>query len=113
MLSFELSAIDIVLLVVVMVMILLFITHKRGQAETETQLPLHGREKIHGKQETEDQTRNGELQKPRPWKGFQKCVHHFGYLRNLPQNTPVPDECFGCPKVMRCLFPTEQKQQAY
>jgi hypothetical protein len=22
----------------------------------------------------------------------------------LPKNTPIPDECFGCPKILQCLF---------
>ena len=36
---------------------------------------------------------------------FQNCVYDFGYLRrSLPKNTSVPDECFGCPKAMQCLF---------
>lgn len=31
------------------------------------------------------------------------CVHHFGYLRKLPRNTPIPSECLGCPQVVECL----------
>jgi len=34
---------------------------------------------------------------------FEGCPHKFGYLKNLPRNTPIPDECFGCPKVVECL----------
>jgi len=37
--------------------------------------------------------------------GFQSCVHHFGYLKNHPKNAPVPDECFGCLRILDCLFP--------
>lgn len=32
-----------------------------------------------------------------------ECPHKFGYLRGLPKNRPIPDECFGCPKIMECL----------
>ena len=35
------------------------------------------------------------------------CIHFYGYLHSLPKNTPIPDECFGCPRVMQCLFPNE------
>jgi len=31
------------------------------------------------------------------------CIHHYGYLHSLPKNTPIPDECFGCPKIVDCL----------
>jgi hypothetical protein len=32
------------------------------------------------------------------------CLHHFGYLNGLPKNTPIPGECFGCPKIVDCLI---------
>ena len=32
-----------------------------------------------------------------------KCSHFFGYLRKIPRNTPIPDECFSCPKMVECL----------
>jgi len=31
------------------------------------------------------------------------CLHQFGYLRTLPKNAPIPDECFGCTKIVECL----------
>lgn len=31
------------------------------------------------------------------------CIHHFGYLRTFPKNSPIPDECFGCEKIVDCL----------
>lgn len=33
-----------------------------------------------------------------------ECSHFFGYLRKIPKNTPIPDECFGCPKMVDCLY---------
>lgn len=42
-----------------------------------------------------------------PSKSFQArpdgCPHFFGYLRKLPKNTPMPDECFSCLKMMECI----------
>ncbi|MEM2466082.1 MAG: hypothetical protein QXZ47_02160 [Candidatus Bathyarchaeia archaeon] len=32
-----------------------------------------------------------------------KCEHFFGYLRNRPKNTPIPDECLTCDKMIECL----------
>lgn len=31
------------------------------------------------------------------------CPHKFGYLRGLPKNRPIPEECFGCEKIVDCL----------
>jgi len=33
-----------------------------------------------------------------------KCQHHFGYLENRPKNTPIPEECLTCDKIVRCMF---------
>ncbi len=32
------------------------------------------------------------------------CLHFFGYLRNMPKNTLIPDECLGCSKMVECLY---------
>jgi hypothetical protein len=32
-----------------------------------------------------------------------KCSHFFGYVRTLPKNTPIPDECLWCPSIVDCL----------
>jgi hypothetical protein len=32
------------------------------------------------------------------------CIHFYGYLHSLPKNTPIPDECFGCSKIVDCLI---------
>jgi len=38
------------------------------------------------------------------------CLHQFGYLRTLPKNAPIPDECFGCLKVVECLVKAKTKE---
>jgi DNA-directed RNA polymerase subunit RPC12/RpoP len=32
-----------------------------------------------------------------------KCSHFFGYLRKIPKNTTIPDQCFSCAKMVDCL----------
>lgn len=32
-----------------------------------------------------------------------KCLHHFGYLAELPKSSSIPEECFFCPKVVECI----------
>jgi len=31
------------------------------------------------------------------------CSQHFGYLGTLPKNASLPDECLGCPNIIKCL----------
>lgn len=32
-----------------------------------------------------------------------KCTHFLGYLKKRPKNTPIPDECLTCGKMVECL----------
>jgi len=40
------------------------------------------------------------------------CPHFFGYVRSLPKNTAIPDECLGCPWIVECLTHTVEKVEA-
>ena len=31
-----------------------------------------------------------------------RCQHQLGYLRTLPKDTPIPDECLSCDRVIEC-----------
>jgi len=31
------------------------------------------------------------------------CSHYFGYVKTLPKNTSIPDECLWCPWIVDCL----------
>jgi hypothetical protein len=111
MLSFDVSAIDIVLLIAVIVLLVLFI-QKKGQASTTPPLSVQAQDELPEKTELKSQKAKKKLTANQSHKGFHECAHSFGYLKDLPKNTPVPNECFGCPQVMRCLFTSEQDQLA-
>jgi len=32
----------------------------------------------------------------------QECKYKFGYLRTLPKNSAIPDECYSCDKIIDC-----------
>ncbi|MEM2995630.1 MAG: hypothetical protein QXI91_06445 [Candidatus Bathyarchaeia archaeon] len=36
--------------------------------------------------------------------GDVKCSHFLGYLKKRPKNTPIPDECLTCEKMVECLI---------
>ena len=31
------------------------------------------------------------------------CAHHIGYLKRRSKNTPVPEECLTCSKMIDCM----------
>jgi DNA-directed RNA polymerase subunit RPC12/RpoP len=32
------------------------------------------------------------------------CLHHLGYLKNRLKNTPIPEECLTCSRMIDCLY---------
>lgn len=32
-----------------------------------------------------------------------KCNHYWGYLKKRPKNTPFPEECLTCNRMIECL----------
>jgi hypothetical protein len=110
MLSFDLSAIDLVLLVAVLILFLLYVSKKPGASRAESELESNTDKK---RRIPLTKKENSHVKKPKTSSSTQSnveslnCAHEFGYLKDLPRNTPVPDECFGCPNVMQCLFPKE------
>ncbi|NIR87481.1 hypothetical protein GWO13_07945, partial [Candidatus Bathyarchaeota archaeon] len=30
------------------------------------------------------------------------CPHFLGYLKKIPKDTPLPDECLTCPRIFEC-----------
>jgi hypothetical protein len=34
---------------------------------------------------------------------FKGCTFKLGFLKSLPKNKPIPDECFGCPQILECI----------
>jgi hypothetical protein len=38
-------------------------------------------------------------------KDGKKCSHHFGYLVKHPKNSPYPEECLLCNRLLECIVP--------
>ena len=32
------------------------------------------------------------------------CLHQLGYLKRRPKNTPIPEECLTCSKMIDCMY---------
>jgi hypothetical protein len=107
MLSFEMSAIDVVLSVAILVLLLLFVTQRKSQSQFESQMRKFPKDDTSEEPEVKDRISAENRLDKQSAGGFQGCVHQFGHLRSMPKNTAVPAECFGCPKVLRCMFNDE------
>jgi hypothetical protein len=107
MLSFEMSAIDVVLSVAILVLLLLFVTQRKSQSQFESQMKKSPKDDTLEEPEVKDGISAENRLDKQSAEGFQGCVHQLGHLRSMPKNTAVPAECFGCPKVLRCMFNDE------
>ena len=39
------------------------------------------------------------------------CNYHFGYLRTMPKETSLPEECLGCTRVIECKHSSTKKPE--
>ncbi len=42
---------------------------------------------------------------------FKSCQHKFGFLGNCFENKPIPNECFGCSKIIECFNQTRKSKK--
>lgn len=42
------------------------------------------------------------LQECQKTENAHECQHQFGYLQTQPKNTPIPDECLCCDRIVQC-----------
>jgi len=107
MVSFEFSAIDIVLMMAIIVLLILYLTKASTKPHAELE---HSTKK---EKTPEKPTVSLESQKSSeealPTTSVEtgnsaKCTHQFGYLKKLPKDASIPDECFTCPKYIRCAL---------
>lgn len=106
MLSFEISIIDIVLGLAIGVLLILYITKQSTRSVAEPELPVpkeEDAEKLPEAVETQKSTEEKRSLPKRPQTSSQECPHHFGYLKKLPKEVSIPDECFRCPRMTNCF----------
>jgi hypothetical protein len=98
-------------------------TPNKSESSPESKLDLAtndtvGHQKPEGKQapkplfhfpQTQEDTQQKPPESPKraevksPVENQRKCSHFFGYVKTLPKNTPIPDECLWCPSIVDCL----------
>ncbi len=115
MLSFEISVIDVVLLIAIIIVLLLQITRTPKEYTREPEMPREERKPLEklGKNTTIQRTsKKKESSHTRSLEGPVECPHHFGYLKTLPPGSSVPDECYSCSRMMQCLYSSEQTAES-
>ena len=108
MLSFELSAIDLILAIAVVILLILYITKSSAKTSIEEKL-LVEKEKPSRKPTIEDASSEKEIERlaPKPQTGSTKCPYGFGYLGKLDKDASIPDKCLGCSRIMECYSANE------
>ena len=76
---------------------------KKGLSEWLSSKLFNRTETVVDEIQNENQAREEERQNSSEETGSEVCPHSFGYLRTLPRNDPIPDECLICKKVMQCM----------
>ncbi|MEM3641113.1 MAG: hypothetical protein QW468_04375 [Candidatus Bathyarchaeia archaeon] len=58
-----------------------------------------------GEEKREEEHSAREKAKPKeiPKSDDVKCAHFLGYLRRRSKDTPIPDDCLTCEKMIECL----------
>ena len=97
MLSFELSAIDIILAISVVVLLILYMTKmpsRNHQEKPFRQPPIVSA--MH--------SRSGESQTEHD---LTECPRGFGNIRTLGEDNSVSERCLGCYRIMECYSENE------
>ena len=110
MLSFELSAIDLILIIAVIILLILYITKLSGKTPNQEKLLVEDK-KISNKPSIEttipDEEEERKRPTPKPQTDSTKCPYSFGYLKKLDKDASIPDKCLSCSKIMECFSANE------
>jgi len=108
MLSFELSAIDLILAVAVIILLILYITKLSAKPPVEEKL-LVNKESSLKELAIEARMPEEEIERPmssqpqlQPKTGSAECPFTFGYLGKLNKEASIPEGCLGCSRIMEC-----------
>ena len=111
MLSFELSAIDLILALAVIILLVLYITKSSAKPPTEEKIlvekespPEKPAKEAAMPGEEKKRLMSSQLQ---PQTGSAPCPFGFGYLRRLDKEASIPDGCLGCSRIIECYSANE------
>ena len=111
MLSFELSVIDVVLIIAVIILLSFHLTRTPEKPNVKPKLSVE-REKSLEKGKIKNLVSKTSRKKSSlaEEESPVKCSHHFGYLSSIPRGEDsIPEECYSCSRMIRCSFSREKQ----
>ena len=96
MISFELTAIDLILVLTVIVLLILYMTKIAGTPS----------QKNFGQASQKVKKTQRAVSTPQQDKG--KCPRGFGNIKGLDEDNSVSEECLGCYRIMECYSENNQ-----
>jgi hypothetical protein len=96
MLSFELTAIDLILVIAVMVLLVLYWTKLSKIPDVQF-----------FRRSTAKDTSLERLA-TRPQSGYAECPRGFGYIKKIGDEGSVSERCLGCYRIMECYSESEE-----
>ena len=96
MLSFELTAIDLILVIAVIVLIVLYWTKLSKIPEEQFLRESIAKDTIPKKITSNPQNSHAE------------CPRGFGYIKNIGDNGSISERCLGCYRIMECYSEQEE-----
>lgn len=106
------------------VLVSLLILVKIRQEKTDRRLEKASKSPTANRQsESPIEEQNQTIKKRAEETKHDKCPHYFGYLHNsarahppiktIPEDSSLPEECYGCPKLIECLHSPTIVQRIY
>lgn len=95
MLTFELSAIDLILAIAVIILLILQLTSTSGNILDQ----------IFSRKKKKKQT-NYEGYALKPQNKYSECPRGFGNIKKITPDNTVSDRCLGCYQIMECYSET-------
>jgi len=111
MLSFELSVIDVVLIIAVIILLSFHLTRTPKKPNVKPKLSVEREKSLEkGKMKNLVSKTSRKKSSLAEEESPVKCSHHFGYLSSIPRGeNSIPEECYSCSKMMRCSFSREKQ----
>ena len=107
MLSFELTAIDLILVIAVLVLLILYMTKMANSPEQVLRKSIRS----YAKQEKEVKSQEKEVKSTPPMRyDYSECPRGFGNIKKLGSDGSVSDRCLGCYRIMECYGESETDQ---
>jgi len=108
MLSFELSAIDLILAIAVIILLILYTTKSSTKTLAQEKPLIEEQGSKKPMMETMiPQEERKRLVSTQPQTDSRKCPYGFGYLTKLDKDASIPDKCLSCSRIMECYNANE------